>query len=334
MPGRIYISGPMSGKHLWNFPAFFSAERVLRRDGWDVVNPARIDEEVGDVVVTRGYSPISDDLYITNVELTGTFDFRKAIDRDLELIDGCTAIYLLRGWEKSLGAQIELDRALRLGLQVLVEGGAEVPAYLQQRIDAAASWAEFDRHFEAHVAFATDREELPSLNHFAYLGGDDPFVGVGDDDPVIAGVDWEELDDEDPGRNIPELERLLTEPTVLDDETNPKDLVGLKKPPVDLVPPAALLHMSRVMGLGAEKYGAYNWREKKVRSTVYLAAAMRHILQALDGEDLDPESGQPHEAHAAACMAILLDAQASGNLIDDRPTPGPAARVIEGLTLS
>ncbi len=118
----------------------------------------------------------------------------------------------------------------------------------------------------------------------------------------------------------------------MSDTTNPKDLIGLTKPPLRLVPPALMLYVSRVMGLGAKKYGAYNWREKQVRKTVYLEAALRHILQALDGENADPESGQPHEAHAASCMGILLDAAANGNLIDDRSAPGPASRLIAEMT--
>lgn len=110
--------------------------------------------------------------------------------------------------------------------------------------------------------------------------------------------------------------------------TNPKDLVGEKKAPLHLVPGPALLRMARVMELGAKKYGPYNWRQHPVRLTIYLAAAQRHILADLDGETIDPESGQPHRAHAMACMAILLDAEATGNLIDDRPTPGVTADMI------
>jgi hypothetical protein len=113
---------------------------------------------------------------------------------------------------------------------------------------------------------------------------------------------------------------------------NPKDLLGVKKPPLRLIPAAALLFCSKVMALGAKKYGAYNWRSRKVKRTVYLEAAMRHVLSVLDGEDCDPESGQPHEAHAMACMAILLDAKATGNLVDDRPIAGAAARLIVELT--
>lgn len=115
-------------------------------------------------------------------------------------------------------------------------------------------------------------------------------------------------------------------------ETNPKDILGLKKPPLRLVPSALIIFVSRVMGLGAKKYGPFNWRSKKVRKTVYLEAAMRHLLQCLDGEDLDPESGCPHVAHVAACMGILLDAAATACLIDDRPKPGAASKLIAELT--
>ena len=121
-------------------------------------------------------------------------------------------------------------------------------------------------------------------------------------------------------------------PKPLDDGSNPKDRIGLTKPPLRLIPAPALIKMAMVMGLGASKYGPYNWREKKVRYTVYLEAALRHVFSALDGEEIDPESGQPHTAHAMACMAIILDAQATGNLVDDRPTPGVTAKLIAELT--
>lgn len=116
------------------------------------------------------------------------------------------------------------------------------------------------------------------------------------------------------------------------DDTNPKDLHGAAKPSIGLIPPAALIYMSKAMQHGAGKYGSYNWREKAVRSTIYVDAAMRHLLRYLDGEDTDTDSGVPHIAHVAACMAVLMDATAVGNLKDDRPVPGPASRLIEELT--
>jgi len=66
------------------------------------------------------------------------------------------------------------------------------------------------------------------------------------------------------------------------DTTNPKDILGSLKPQLNLVPSALMLRVAKVMELGAKKYGPFNWRTKKVRLTVYAAAAMRHLLQLLD----------------------------------------------------
>lgn len=112
------------------------------------------------------------------------------------------------------------------------------------------------------------------------------------------------------------------------ESANPKDSIGETKPPMHLIPPAAEILEAVVMGLGARKYGPFNWRSAKVRATVYVAAAKRHLAQWLDGTDGDPESGVSHLAHARACLGILLDAQATGNLVDDRPPPGVAAKLI------
>jgi len=113
---------------------------------------------------------------------------------------------------------------------------------------------------------------------------------------------------------------------------NPKDRVGAGKPPLHLIPPAAEILESVVMGLGARKYGEFNWRSSKVRATVYIAAAKRHLAQWLDGQDDDPESSVSHLAHARACLGVLLDAIATGNVIDDRPSAGPAAELIQKHT--
>jgi len=100
-----------------------------------------------------------------------------------------------------------------------------------------------------------------------------------------------------------------------------------------LVPTIPLLMLAKVMALGAAKYGAFNWRDDAVSATVYVSAAMRHIFQWLDGEDIDPESGAPHLAHAMACFAILLDAKVNDKLIDDRPKTGKVDGLIKDLTV-
>lgn len=117
-----------------------------------------------------------------------------------------------------------------------------------------------------------------------------------------------------------------------DDSGNPKDRVGARKPPLHLIPPAAEILEAVVMGLGAKKYGPFNWRSSKVRATVYIAAAKRHLAQWLDGQDDDPESGVSHLAHARACLGVLLDAIATGNVLDDRPPAGPACALIQKHT--
>ena len=117
------------------------------------------------------------------------------------------------------------------------------------------------------------------------------------------------------------------------DTTNPKDRIGVTKPQLNLVPPALLIWTAKAMENGAAKYGPFNWRDKKVKMTIYVAAALRHLLSLLDGEDTAQDSGLPHAAHAAACMGIILDAKECNCLIDDRPAKGPAADLIERLTV-
>ena len=109
---------------------------------------------------------------------------------------------------------------------------------------------------------------------------------------------------------------------------NPKDRVAACKPDLSLVPPAAMIYTALAMENGAAKYGAFNWRGNKVLARVYVAAALRHVLTWLDGEEKADDSGVPHLAHALASLAILVDALETGNLIDDRPRSGAAARLL------
>lgn len=130
----------------------------------------------------------------------------------------------------------------------------------------------------------------------------------------------------------PPLYRSVPNVTATIDSGNPKDLIGNTKADLSLVPPAASLYTAAGFADGAAKYGPYNWRENKVKARVYIAAAMRHLSQYLDGENTDPISDVPHLGHAMACLAILADATETGNLIDDRPKPGAAGNMIRRYT--
>jgi hypothetical protein len=90
------------------------------------------------------------------------------------------------------------------------------------------------------------------------------------------------------------------------------------KLPLGLVPSELLRAVAAVMGFGANKYGRYNWCKGMDWSRVY-DALQRHLLAWWDGEDRDPESGEPHLAHAGCCLAFLLTYQARGSGKDDRP---------------
>lgn len=100
---------------------------------------------------------------------------------------------------------------------------------------------------------------------------------------------------------------------------DPKGEVGKTKAPMELLPPVALIETAWVQGLGAAKYGRYNWRDNNVNASTYVSAIMRHLIAWQQGEDIDPESGRSHLAHIAAGCNILMDAKAHGTLIDDRP---------------
>lgn len=102
--------------------------------------------------------------------------------------------------------------------------------------------------------------------------------------------------------------------------TDPKGDAGKLKTPLHLVPPVLMDECAKAMGQGAEKYGAWNFRHAKVNASTYVGALMRHLNAWRDGEDIDPESGVNHLGHAAANLAILLDTEKHGTLVDDRPT--------------
>lgn len=105
---------------------------------------------------------------------------------------------------------------------------------------------------------------------------------------------------------------------------NPKSVQGAKKVPLGLVPSTASAAMAAAFADGCRKYGKANWRDTGVSAEVYVNAALRHLALWYDGgEQHAADSGCHHLGHAMACLAILIDAEAVGKLIDDRPTAVP-----------
>lgn len=88
------------------------------------------------------------------------------------------------------------------------------------------------------------------------------------------------------------------------------------KPNMALLDGYAIEQLTRVLDFGAQKYAAHNWRNGLQKSRL-IAAALRHLFAYLRGEDLDPESGLSHVAHAMCCCMFLLGLEHRPEL-DDR----------------
>lgn len=109
-------------------------------------------------------------------------------------------------------------------------------------------------------------------------------------------------------------------------DTNPKSAVGQLKPGFHAVPPVSLIHLGAAMEDGRRKYSLFNWRANSVAASVYYNAMLRHLFSWWDGENVAADSKVHHLGHVMACCAILLDAEAGNNLVDDRGRPGEFSR--------
>lgn len=87
---------------------------------------------------------------------------------------------------------------------------------------------------------------------------------------------------------------------------------------VDMLPPAALVEIARVLDFGAKKYSSYNWANGIKFSRIY-ASLLRHIWAWWRGENLDPETGLSHLAHAGCNVLFLLQLSETRKSFDDRP---------------
>lgn len=78
------------------------------------------------------------------------------------------------------------------------------------------------------------------------------------------------------------------------------------KPRMDLIEPAFLLGIGKVLEMGARKYEANNWKKlPDIKDRCY-AAAQRHLNQWRTGDTIDKESGLNHLLHAATNIMFLL----------------------------
>lgn len=91
---KIYISGPITGKQRKKTTEKYRAvERMLRELGNEPVSP-----------LDNG--------------LPRSAPWAEHMARDIELLLGCSTIYMLEGWQGSKGARIELAVAVEHGINV------------------------------------------------------------------------------------------------------------------------------------------------------------------------------------------------------------------------
>ena len=115
-------------------------------------------------------------------------------------------------------------------------------------------------------------------------------------------------------------------PPVLDaavlPSANPKQLYGDKKPPLHLIHTIAQLHESAALHSGKRKYGQDNYLQNPVEVMTYAGAILRHLSQYVAGERVDLKELVHHLGAIKACCTIVLTAEATGMLIDNRPQVG------------
>lgn len=90
------------------------------------------------------------------------------------------------------------------------------------------------------------------------------------------------------------------------------------KADLSLIPLSTLEDEARVWMYGERKYKRFNWM-KGMAWSIPLACALRHLAAWQNGEDLDPESGQPHLAHAMCNLRMLTLYSRTYPEGDDRP---------------
>lgn len=112
----IYVAGPMRGYENWNHDAFNRRSEFLKRNGWNVINPAEMDIEQEWVAENSPHEFNPDEIKEHQEHL------REILLRDFtEICKNCGAIYMMDGWHKSKGAKAEHTLAIALGIKIYYE---------------------------------------------------------------------------------------------------------------------------------------------------------------------------------------------------------------------
>ena len=88
----------------------------------------------------------------------------------------------------------------------------------------------------------------------------------------------------------------------------------------ELVPTAIQFECAKVYTDGAKKYGDRNW-EKGLAVSRAFGSVMRHVMKFWSGQDIDPDHGTHHLAHAIVELQMIHETLRVHPELDDRPNP-------------
>jgi hypothetical protein len=268
-----YVSGPMRGYEQYNFPAFAAAERYLVKSGWKVYSPARMDTEL--------------DGFDGTGEWNGTLG--ESLRRDFSVICRSGSMFLLKGWQKSTGANSELKVADILKLNVY-----------------EFEYDEFDEITGFHPLEVTEPVNIKALAE-----EDSAFL---EELKIVQKVNAGELTRREARVKLPGLLDAAVEEHRVVSETGGEK--GSKLPRFDLMPPDALFEVAKVYGIGSKKYADRNWERGYPWGLSY-AALERHLNKDKAGETYDDE-GFMHLAAVAWHALALISFRLRGVGTDDR----------------
>lgn len=90
-----------------------------------------------------------------------------------------------------------------------------------------------------------------------------------------------------------------------------------EKVPLDLIPSDALFEIGKVLAAGAKKYERANWANG-IEISRLISAAMRHLLEFNNGEDIDEECNTLHLANSAVNLIFAIWMYKNRPDMDDR----------------
>jgi len=120
---KIFLSGPMTNIDKYNFPEFNRKAEMLRSRGWEVVNPV-------DICLKYKFEKVISDKTV----------FNAMVKEELEQLVTCDAIYMMKGWENSLGAMKEYVLARRHNLKFVFEQNGLIRRTIRAIRDWAFEW--------------------------------------------------------------------------------------------------------------------------------------------------------------------------------------------------